>query len=756
MWSGLAALSIALGCGSTGSAPETEGAPIFGDLGEPISGLSSEQLESFERGREVALRRFTPETGLGPEYNLTSCGGCHEKPVLGGSAGHYRDFLLVGDKLLTDTVVPRGKNGIQRQFSLKVERDPSDPQTDLSATRNPVPFFGVGLLVEISDEEISSRHDPDDLDGDGISGRVNAGSGFVGRFGRKAQTVSIESFVRAPLFNHMGISTQPLPEARRNQLPMQPEGRAATGKQAVLPDEEAFDSDPVEDPELSEADLFDLVSFTMLLAAPRPDPPTEETERGALTFDAIRCTDCHVPSLQGPRGPIPAYSDLLLHDMGAELADGFTMGEARGEEFRTQPLWGIAAAGPYLHDGRAQSLDEAIRWHGGEAKAAANRYEELADRARADVIAFLWSLGGASQRSDGLLPPSSPLPEPGEYGAPLRELNADERELFERGRELFDKDMGYGDGVGPTFNGDSCRGCHFDPVIGGAGPSDVDVMRQGIIDGETFVAPSTGTAVPRHASTPQRPEPDPLSNVFERRQTPTALGLGLIERIPRETILGLADPADQDQDGIAGRAHVLPDGRLGRFGWKANVPSVREFVRDAMSNELGMTVPAEAGLAFGSEADGDEIEDPELDVAAIDAIAAFLSLSAPPPRSRVQPTMEDAGELVFGSVRCGSCHVPELTTEDGVAVPLYSDLLLHDVSDGTAVGIEEGAARMNDFRTPPLWGLGRSAPYMHDGRATTVEDAIASHDGEAASSRVAVSELDQEQRAALVAFLESL
>jgi len=745
-----------LGCGSTGSAPETEGAPIFGDLGEPISGLSGEQLDSFERGREVALRRFTPETGLGPEYNLTSCGGCHEKPVLGGSAGHYRDFLLVGDKLLTDTVVPRGKNGIQRQFSLKVERDPSDPQTDLSATRNPVPFFGVGLIAEISDEEISRRHDPDDLDGDGISGRVNVDSGFVGRFGRKAQTVSLESFVRAPLFNHMGISTQPLPEARRNQLPMQPEGRTATSKQAVLPDEDTFDSDPVEDPELSEADLFDLVSFTMLLAAPRPDPPTEETERGAQTFDAIGCTDCHVPSLQGPRGPIPAYSDLLLHDMGAELADGFTMGDAAGEEFRTQPLWGIAAVGPYLHDGRAQSVDEAIRWHGGEAKAAADRYEELADQARADVIAFLGSLGGASQRSEGLLPPSSLIPEPGEYGAPSRELNADERELFERGRGLFDKDMGYGEGVGPTFNGDSCRGCHFDPVIGGAGPSDVDAMRQGIIDGDTFLAPSTGTAVPRHASKPQRPEPDPLSNVFERRQTPTALGLGLIERIPSAAILGLTDPADQDKDGVAGRAHVLPDGRLGRFGWKANVPSVREFVRDALSNELGMTVPAEAGLAFGNEIDGDEIEDPELDVDSIDAIAAFLSLSAPPPRSRVQRTIEDAGELVFESVGCVSCHVPELTTEDGVAVPLYSDLLLHDVSDGTAVGIEEGAAGMSDFRTPPLWGLGRSAPYMHDGRATTVEAAIVSHDGEATSSRVAVSELDQEDRGALVAFLESL
>ena len=753
---GLVLLSFAIACAEAGSQQDEAESRIFGALGDPIPGLSEDERQSFERGRELALRRFTPETGLGPEFNLTFCGGCHEKPVLGGSAGHYRDFLMVGNALLGDVVVPRGKNGIQRQFSLSIVREPSDPQTDVSATRNPVPFFGMGLLAEIPEEEILRRHDPEDSDEDGISGRVNLDGGFVGRFGRKAQTASIEIFVRGPLFNHMGITSIPLSDESRARLPMQAAPHAPSEKQAVLPDEETIDQDAVRDPELSEAELFDLVSFAMLLAAPRPDAPTEQTDRGARGFDAIGCAGCHVPELTGPRGPIPAYSDLLLHDMGEDLADGFPMGESSGAEFRTQPLWGISAVGPYLHDGRADTVDQAIRWHGGEAEAAAARYAGLTDEERDDVLAFLRSLGGASQRSDGLLPPDSPIPATGEYGAPLEGLDADQRALFERGRALFDRDMGYSDGLGPAFNGDSCRGCHFDPVIGGAGPSGVDAMRQGIVDDGVFLAPVMGTAVLRHASTPNRPEPDSSANVFERRQTPTALGLGLIERIPAEAILFLEDPGDVDQDGIAGRAHVLPDGRLGRFGWKANVPSVREFVRDALSGELGMTVPPESGSSFGEEGDEDDAPDPEAPVETIDAIAGFLSLLAPPPRSRKDPALEDVGRALFSRVGCDRCHVPKLETDRGEAVPLYSDLLLHDVSEPEAVGIEEGEAGMRDFRTPPLWGLAASAPYMHDGRASTVEAAIASHDGEAAASRDSVSELDPEARAALIAFLESL
>lgn len=733
-------------CASDPPAKVADG--IFAELGAPLPSAGPDQLAAFERGRQVALRRFTPAEGLGPEFNLTFCAGCHEKPVFGGGAGHYRDFLLVGDELSPEVVVPRGKNGVQRQFSLDSGRSESDPLTSISATRNPIPFFGAGLLAEIPDTEIVRHADPSDLDGDGISGRANYEGISVGRFGRKAQTSRIELFVRGPLFNHMGITSNPLSSERRDDLP--------TLKQAVIPDEPTVDLDEVPDPELAEGDLFDLVAFASLLAAPKPDDPTEQSLRGAVLFSEVGCDACHLSSLRGPRGEIPAYTDLLLHDMGDELADRFPMGSASGSEFRTQPLWGVTAASPYLHDGRATSIDEAIRWHGGEAAAIRESYLALSSDARSDLLAFLESLGGSSQRSDGLLAPESPLPEDGEYGAPLPGLTAAQRQRFERGRELFDRDFGYSDGVGPLFNGDACRSCHFDPVIGGAGPSGVDAMRQGGFRDFVFVPPAGGTALPRHSTAGVRPEADPEASFFEPRQTPSTLGLGLLERIPRETIEAWADPDDEDGDGISGRVHVLDDGRLGRFGWKANVPSVREFVRDAFGGELGMTVAMEAGSSFGVSDDDDEAPDPEIDLITVDLVTAFIDLLAPPPRSRSNPSLEDLGEALFHDIGCANCHVPTMQTAAGEALNPYSDLLLHEVIAADALGIEEGDAGIHEFRTPPLWGLARSAPYFHDGRADTVEDAIAEHAAEADGVRREFEMLDADERAALLAFLRSL
>jgi CxxC motif-containing protein (DUF1111 family) len=564
----------------------------------------------------------------------------------------------------------------------------------------------------------------------------------------------------------MGITSNPMSEAQRAALPAFKAPLAAASavagvgaviaKQAVIPDEATIDLDDAPDPEISESELFDLVCFALLLAAPQPDEPTEQTQRGEAAFIEIGCDGCHLPSLRGPRGAIPAYTDLLLHDMGDDLADRFPMGEATGREFRTQPLWGIAAASPYLHDGRARTIDDAIRWHGGEAGSIREAYAALSADAREDLIAFLESLGGKAQATAGLLPPEAQIPSTGEYGAPLPGLDAEQRALFEQGRILFDRDFGFSEGVGPLFNGDACRSCHFDPVIGGAGPSGVDAMRQGSFTGSVFSPPSAGTALLRHAVDPVRPEADPEANFFEPRQTPSTLGLGLLERIPRATIEALSDPDDEDGDGIAGRAHVLDDGRLGRFGWKANVPSVREFVRDALSGELGMTVPEEPGLSFGSMEDGDEAPDPETDANTIDAMTAFIAFLGPPPRTRVDTTLEDLGEATFKSIGCADCHAPMLQTADGTEVHAYTDLLLHDIADPDALGIEEGEAGIHDFRTPPLWGLGQSAPYLHDGRASTVEDAIAAHAGEAAAVRDEVADLSATDREALFAFLRSL
>ncbi|MGB8329181.1 MAG: di-heme oxidoredictase family protein [Polyangiales bacterium] len=753
-------------CASDSAVPVADA--IFAELGSPLPSATPAERAAFDRGRDLALHRFTPEEGLGPEFNLTSCAGCHEKPVIGGGASHYRDFLLVGDELSPDTVVPRGKNGVQRQFSLDTGRAPSDQLTNIAALRNPMPFFGAGLLAEIPDTEILSHADPDDLDGDGISGRVNYDGALVGRFGRKAQTSRMEIFVRGPLFNHVGMTSDPLSAERRAELPgfrQEPTDvtqnerdgvGAIVAAQAVIPDEPTVDLDEIPDPELSESELFDLVSFALLLAAPEPEEPSPQSDRGADVFRDIGCDKCHVPSLRGPRGAIPAYTDLLLHDMGDELADGFPMAQASGREFRTHPLWGVAAAVPYLHDGRARTIDDAIRRHGGEAVSSRDAYLALQSESRESLIEFLHSLGGREQMTEGLLPPRAVPPGAGEYGGPLTGLDLAEKERFERGRLVFDRDFGFSEGVGPLFNGDACRSCHFDPVTGGAGPSDVDAMRQGSFTEFTFSRPGSGTALPRHAVTPIRPEADPDANFFEPRQTPTTLGLGLLERIPREAIEALGDPNDANGDGIAGRAHLLGDGRLGRFGWKANVPSVREFVRDAFSAELGITVPSESISTFGVSEDSDGTADPEADLSMIDAVTDFIAFLAPPPRTHVDVDLEERGADVFRAVGCEGCHISTLHTRDGVSVPAYTDLLLHNIAKPNALGIEEGAAGILDFRTAPLWGLGRTSPYLHDGRASTIEHAIEEHAGEAAGSAQAVAELSVEDREALLAFLRSL
>lgn len=739
---------------------------IFVDqLGEAVPFASPEQKATFARGKEVALRRFTPATGLGPDFNLVSCSGCHERPTVGGSASRYRDFLLVGQTLPDGSYTPLGKNGVQDQYDTAGHRVPTPETANALAVRSPIPFFGVGLLAAISDEVILANADPDDRDHDGISGRPNYDRGFVGRFGRKSQTVSIEGFLRGPLFNHVGITSNPLPNARKALLPVPsalPETdtlNAAlaifTAPQAAAPDEPTLDDDAAPDPELAEDDLFDLVSFAMLMAPPRPDPLDATTTRGQRLFAEIQCAACHVPALEGPRGLIPAYSDLLLHDMGPDLADGVPMKVATGSEFRTQPLWGVVAVGPYLHDGRADTLDDAIRLHGGEGQASRDRYAALGDVDRQAVLAFLESLGGRAQASVGLLPPDAPIPAPGTLGGPAATLDAPSAERFLAGREVFDRDVYRTEGLGPVFNGDACRSCHFDPIIGGAGPNDVNVVRHGrLIDG-VFTAPPFGTISHHQETAGVRPPYWPDANVDEQRQTPPLFGAGLIDAIAESTILAAQDPDDLDHDGISGRAHLLPDGRIGRFGWKAQVPSLAEFARDASSAELGLSLPLQPSLSFGYERDDDDVPDPEISTADLEDLVFFMASLAAPARHATDATLEAQGEALFAQVGCAACHTPSLPSARG-EVALYSDLLLHDVAAADFRGIGDGDAQPREFRTPPLWGLHTSGPWMHDGGAATLEEAIALHFAEADTSRLAFLALNASEREALLAFLASL
>ncbi|RMF76423.1 MAG: hypothetical protein D6744_12335 [Planctomycetota bacterium] len=765
---------------------------IMAPLGDPLPSASADQLAAFERGKAIFLKRFDLADGLGPAFNVAFCGACHEKPVPGGSAGLYRNFTLAGrttsDGAFLFAESAGNDSGVVRMFDYDDSR-PARPTVPDSATiftqRNGIPFFGAGLIAELDEEAILANADPDDEDGDGISGRPNFDRGFVGRFGRKAQTVSIEGFIRGPLFNHLGITTEPLTEEQRAALPVDSSLASATAKgidpsafaapakagphmQAAAPDAPNFDDDDAPDPELSGDDLFDLVSFVMLMAAPEFEPATEQSERGRQLFHQANCSACHVPRLEGPRGPIPLYSDLLLHDMGDELADGVVMNEATGNEFRTQPLWGLAAVGPYLHDGRASTIEDAILAHGGEAQASRDAFAALSESEQADLIEFLMTLGGRSQMTTGLLPPDAPVPAVGEYGGPFRELSDEEMARFIRGREIFDRDFGFSEGAGALrgasgdgrFNGDSCRACHFEPVIGGAGPRGVNVMRHGVVDDNgVFSPPSTtpNTILHKEARLDEMIVlPEDGINVFEMRQTPHSLGGGLISAISDETILANEDPSDADGDGISGRAHVLSDGRIGRLGWKAQVPSIKEFLRDGMAAEVGITLPAQDGLTFGATTDEDGVPDPELSLQETEDVQFYLEMLAGPPRQTPADAAQAAqGESLFESVGCAKCHIPSLPSSLG-DVPLYSDLLLHDILPDGTPGIVDGDASMTEFRTAPLWGLSQTAPYFHDGSADTIDQAIRKHAGEASGVRAAYEALSDADRAALLAFLETL
>jgi len=577
----------------------------------------------------------------------------------------------------------------------------------------------------------------------------------------------------------------PLSDERRGELPVDSsatERMAAAEKrrvpsgskfdphsQAAAPDSPNSDADAATDPEMTEQELFDLVSFAMLLGAPQFEELNAQTERGRRLFHQAGCAKCHVPRLEGPRGPIPLYSDLLLHDMGPDLADGIRQLDALGSEFRTQPLWGLAATAPYLHDGRAGSIEEAILAHGGEAQAARDAFAAYTDEQTTDLVEFLLSLGGREQASPGLLPPDDEVPAVGRYGGTFRAVTDDEMARFVRGRALYDRDFSFAEGTGGMtggsdngrFNGDSCRACHFDPVLGGAGPRDVMVMRSGTQNADgTFAPPPTtpNTILHKEVRVGNLPNtPTAGINVFEMRQTPHNFGLGLVEAVSAATLRALEDPDDADGDGISGRVHELGDGRVGRLGWKAQVPDLAEFVRDAMAAEIGLTVESQPGLTFGITEDDDGVPDPELFADEAEDLAFFLSLLAPPPR---QPAEDEAqverGESLFTEVGCARCHIPALPTTLGIPASLYSDLLLHDVLAPDTPGIEDGLAGQTEFRTAPLWGLSQTAPYFHDGSADTIDEAIRLHRGEAEAIRDAYVELSEEERAALLAFLRTL
>ncbi len=369
-----------------------------------------------------------------------------------------------------------------------------------------------------------------------------------------------------------------------------------------------------------------------------------------------------------------------------------------------------------------------------------------------------------------------PFRGPARFGDPLPGLTGAQKDAFTAGLDEFTNVEDAAGGLGPIFNNVSCVACHSAPATGG---SSVEIVtRFGHAAGGTFdpLADLGGSLLQDKAIDPDALETvPPEANATTPRQSTPLFGLGLIEAIADETIERLA--AHPAHDGITGHAAHITDiatgeERVGRFGWKAQQATLLAFSGDAYRNEMGITnrfFPTENAPNGDAAklAKWDQVADPEDEVdqatgrGDIDVVADFMRLLGPPPQKPASPAAI-SGAGVFRQLGCDGCHTPVLTTgrHDIPAlnlrpVPLFSDLLLHDMG-ALGDGIAQADAGPRDLRTAPLWGLRASAPYLHDGRAATIDAAIRAHDGEAANPRARYLRLREQQRRQLLEFLGTI
>lgn len=363
---------------------------------EPLEGLTTEESAAFLRGDEAFSHEFSIAEGLGPIFNQVSCERCH---AVDGK-GHPRTFLVRFGRTasgVTDKIPGEGGPQLQDHSIPGVSPEILPAGVAVSRRVGPV-VFGMGLIEAIPEAEILSREDPLDLDGDGISGRANrvdapayvgGGSGHVGRFGRKAGTPFLLQQIVTAYNQDIGISTDMHPVEIEHPQSSSPA------------------RDDLPEPELSAAVVHDVAFYLRTLAPPSRGAITAETGRGKLMFTQVGCASCHTPTMRTGLSPIGAlsdkdvnlYSDLLLHDMGPDLADNFYEGSSTGTEWRTTPLWGLRLVGEflggvptYLHDGRTSDLNEVIQLHKGEADSSRSRYLQLNASDRTALIRFLESL----------------------------------------------------------------------------------------------------------------------------------------------------------------------------------------------------------------------------------------------------------------------------------------------------------------------------------------------------------------------------
>jgi CxxC motif-containing protein (DUF1111 family) len=357
--------------------------------GEPLPGLTSAERERFRAGQQRFTHQFTPTEGLGPLFNETRCNNCHDLPTSGGTGA---ELVTKATRFVTgtcDALAASGGDNIQRHATpLLMAAGISREQVPEAATAVvsivPPALYGLGLLDAVPDSEILRLEAAAARNGGTIRGRAGrTPDGRVGRFGRKAEFATLAQFVEGALLEEIGITSPAHPAENR------PNGRPLpTG------------TDPVPDPELSQADVDAIVDFVRLLAPPAPEEAQgsarDSIRSGEKVFADVGCTSCHLPRLSTGEANVPAlsrrtvaaYTDLLLHDLGPGLAS-ICAANAGPSQWRTAPLMGVRHRKMLLHDGRALSVDAAIRMHGGEAAAARDAYERLPRERRMPLLRFV-------------------------------------------------------------------------------------------------------------------------------------------------------------------------------------------------------------------------------------------------------------------------------------------------------------------------------------------------------------------------------
>ncbi len=397
-------------------------------LTHPIPGITEAQLDRHNLGRGPFTFKWTPPQ-LGPLFNHEACVSCHSNngrgesqigPDVFGSQALIRISQDVGEPAVPGGQIPVPGFGLQLQDhatfgipEVRVEltwieveelfgdgeriamREPRIavmqpngdplPQGIHMSYRQAPPLIGLGLLEAIPDAAIEALADPDDVDGDGVSGRVNIAwdeqsqTSRLGRFGHKASVPRLIEQTASAFVNDMGLT---------NKIFRDPDPNA-----------------PLQD--VNDKQLDDSAFHIATLGVPAAAERTDEAERGRTRFDDFGCASCHTPShltgtdhevfqLHGQR--IFPYTDLLLHDVGDRLTDTREDFLASGLEWRTPPLWGVGLAQiinpltTFLHDGRARTLAEAIMWHGGEAASAKQAFQAASKAERDALIAFLETL----------------------------------------------------------------------------------------------------------------------------------------------------------------------------------------------------------------------------------------------------------------------------------------------------------------------------------------------------------------------------